>query len=147
MRDLLSRKQSETPPTPRVGDAELPIYTILVPLFREAKVLGALVESLRRLDYPATKLDIKLILEEVDSETIEAVEMARKAKYASIVSHRSGETEDTFLADFVVAMGSGQIKTGSASRTDRIAKYNQLLRIEEELGHRARFLGRAALNP
>jgi enolase len=80
------------------------------------------------------------------SETIEAVEMARKAKYASIVSHRSGETEDTFLADFVVAMGSGQIKTGSASRTDRIAKYNQLLRIEEELGPKARFLGRKALN-
>src|SRR5580704_1275557 len=80
------------------------------------------------------------------SETFEAVEMARKAKYASIVSHRSGETEDTFLADFVVAMGSGQIKTGSASRTDRIAKYNQLLRIEEELGPKARFLGRAALN-
>jgi len=80
------------------------------------------------------------------SETIEAVEMARKAKYASIVSHRSGETEDTFLADFVVAMGSGQIKTGSASRTDRIAKYNQLLRIEEALGTSARFLGRKALN-
>jgi enolase len=79
------------------------------------------------------------------SETIEAVEMARKAKYASIVSHRSGETEDTFLADFVVAMGSGQIKTGSASRTDRIAKYNQLLRIEEALGGSARFLGRKAL--
>jgi enolase len=80
------------------------------------------------------------------SETVEAVEMARKAKYASIVSHRSGETEDTFLADFVVAMGSGQIKTGSASRTDRIAKYNQLLRIEEELGSNARFMGRKALN-
>jgi enolase len=80
------------------------------------------------------------------SETIEAVEMARKAKYASIVSHRSGETEDTFLADLVVAMGSGQIKTGSASRTDRIAKYNQLLRIEEELGSNARFLGSKALN-
>jgi enolase len=79
------------------------------------------------------------------SETIEAVEMARKAGYASIVSHRSGETEDTFLADFVVAMGSGQIKTGSASRTDRIAKYNQLLRIEEELGAAARFPGRKAL--
>ncbi|HYL68645.1 MAG TPA: phosphopyruvate hydratase [Candidatus Limnocylindria bacterium] len=79
------------------------------------------------------------------SETIEAVEMARKAGYASIVSHRSGETEDTFLADFVVAMGSGQIKTGSASRTDRIAKYNQLLRIEEELGTAACFPGRKAL--
>jgi enolase 1/2/3 len=80
------------------------------------------------------------------SETIEAVEMARKAGYASIVSHRSGETEDTFLADFVVAMGSGQIKTGSASRTDRVAKYNQLLRIEEELGSAARFPGRKALS-
>ena len=81
------------------------------------------------------------------TETIEAIEMARRAGYASIVSHRSGETEDTFIADFVVAMGSGQIKTGSASRTDRIAKYNQLLRIEEELGSAARFAGRAALAP
>ena len=76
------------------------------------------------------------------TETIEAIEMARKAGYASIVSHRSGETEDTFIADFVVAMGTGQIKTGSASRTDRIAKYNQLLRIEEELGREAKFPGR-----
>jgi enolase len=80
------------------------------------------------------------------SETVEAVEMARKANYASIVSHRSGETEDTFLADFVVAMGSGQIKTGSASRTDRIAKYNQLLRIEERLGTDAVFPGFKALS-
>jgi enolase len=80
------------------------------------------------------------------SETVEAVEMARKANYASIVSHRSGETEDTFLADFVVAMGSGQIKTGSASRTDRIAKYNQLLRIEERLGADAVFPGFKALS-
>jgi enolase len=79
------------------------------------------------------------------TETIEAVEMARKSKYASIISHRSGETEDTFLADLVVATGSGQIKTGSASRTDRIAKYNQLLRIEEALGSAARFPGRSAL--
>ncbi len=80
------------------------------------------------------------------SETVEAVEMAREANYASIVSHRSGETEDTFLADFVVAMGSGQIKTGSASRTDRIAKYNQLLRIEERLGADAIFPGFKALS-
>jgi enolase len=79
------------------------------------------------------------------TETIEAVEMARKAKYAAIVSHRSGETEDPFIADFAVAMGTGQIKTGSASRTDRIAKYNQLLRIEEELGSAARFPGRKAV--
>lgn len=79
------------------------------------------------------------------SETIDAIEMARKAGYASIVSHRSGETEDTFISDFVVAMGTGQIKTGSASRTDRVAKYNQLLRIEEELGSEARFAGRGAI--
>jgi enolase len=81
------------------------------------------------------------------TETIEAIEMARRAGYSSIVSHRSGETEDTFIADFVVAMGTGQIKTGSASRTDRVAKYNQLLRIEEELGAAARFPGRSALAP
>ena len=81
------------------------------------------------------------------TETIEAIEMARRAGYTSIVSHRSGETEDTFIADFVVAMGSGQIKTGSASRTDRVAKYNQLLRIEQELGSAARFPGRSALAP
>src|SRR5580704_243784 len=79
------------------------------------------------------------------TETVEAIEMARRAGYTSIVSHRSGETEDTFIADFVVAMGSGQIKTGSASRTDRVAKYNQLLRIEEELGAAARFPGRSAV--
>ena len=79
------------------------------------------------------------------TETIEAIEMARAAGYTSIVSHRSGETEDTFIADFVVALGTGQIKTGSASRTDRVAKYNQLLRIEEELGASARFPGRSAL--
>ncbi len=79
------------------------------------------------------------------TETIEAIAMARRAGYTAIVSHRSGETEDAFIADFVVAMGCGQIKTGSGSRTDRVAKYNQLLRIEEELGAAARFPGRAAL--
>jgi enolase len=75
------------------------------------------------------------------TETIDAIELARKAGYNSIISHRSGETEDTFIADLAVATASGQIKTGSASRTDRIAKYNQLLRIEEELGSAARFPG------
>jgi enolase len=79
------------------------------------------------------------------TETIDAIELARKAGYNSIISHRSGETEDTFIADLAVATAAGQIKTGSASRTDRIAKYNQLLRIEEELGAAARFNGRAAL--
>ena len=78
------------------------------------------------------------------SETLEAMHMAARAGYTSVVSHRSGETEDTFIADLVVATGAGQIKTGSASRTDRIAKYNQLLRIEEELGTGAKFLGRKA---
>ena len=77
------------------------------------------------------------------TETIDAIELARKAGYRSIISHRSGETEDTFIADLAVATAAGQIKTGSASRTDRIAKYNQLLRIEEELGSAARFPGRA----
>ena len=80
------------------------------------------------------------------SETIDAIELARKAGYNSVISHRSGETEDTFIADLAVATAAGQIKTGSASRTDRIAKYNQLLRIEEELGSSARFHGRAALS-
>jgi enolase len=80
------------------------------------------------------------------TETIDAIELARKAGYNSIISHRSGETEDTFIADLAVATAAGQIKTGSASRTDRIAKYNQLLRIEEELGPAARFIGRAALS-
>ncbi|MFQ6607570.1 MAG: phosphopyruvate hydratase [Fidelibacterota bacterium] len=75
------------------------------------------------------------------SETVDTIRLARKNGLASVVSHRSGETEDTIIADFSVAMGVGQIKTGSASRTDRICKYNQLLRIEEELGKAARFPG------
>lgn len=75
------------------------------------------------------------------TETINAIKMADKASYKNIISHRSGETEDTFIADLAVAMGSGQIKTGSASRSDRMAKYNQLLRIEEELGEMAYFPG------
>jgi len=78
------------------------------------------------------------------TETLQAMKMASDAGYTSMVSHRSGETEDTFIADLVVATGAGQIKTGSASRTDRIAKYNQLLRIEEELGSSARYAGRGA---
>ena len=80
------------------------------------------------------------------SETLDAIDLARRNGYTSVISHRSGETEDTFIADLAVATGAGQIKTGSASRTDRIAKYNQLLRIQEELGESARFLGLAALN-
>ncbi len=80
------------------------------------------------------------------SETLEAIELGRRYGYTSVISHRSGETEDTFIADLAVATGAGQIKTGSASRTDRIAKYNQLLRIEEELGQTAEYLGLEAVN-
>jgi enolase len=80
------------------------------------------------------------------SETLDAIDLARRNGYTSVISHRSGETEDTFIADLAVATGVGQIKTGSASRTDRISKYNQLLRIEEELGDGARFLGLKGLN-
>ena len=79
------------------------------------------------------------------SETIDAVNLARRAGWASVVSHRSGETEDTTIADFVVAMGTGQIKTGAPSRSERVAKYNRLLRIEGELGDTSRYLGLAAL--
>ncbi|MFW6198991.1 MAG: phosphopyruvate hydratase [Gemmatimonadota bacterium] len=77
------------------------------------------------------------------TETLEAIRMAAESGYTSVISHRSGETEDTFIADLAVATGAGQIKTGSASRTDRVAKYNQLLRIEEELGDDARYPGRS----
>jgi enolase len=79
------------------------------------------------------------------SETLEAVAIAKRAGYGAVMSHRSGETEDTTIADLAVATGVGQLKTGSLSRTDRVAKYNRLLRIEAELGARARYAGRAAL--
>jgi enolase len=75
------------------------------------------------------------------TETLEAIEMARDAGYTAVMSHRSGETEDTTIADLAVATGVGQIKTGAPSRSDRVAKYNQLLRIEEELGERATYPG------
>ena len=75
------------------------------------------------------------------TETLEAIELAHKNMYASVISHRSGETEDTTIADLAVATGAGQIKTGSASRSDRTAKYNQLLRIEQQLGEAARYPG------
>ncbi len=75
------------------------------------------------------------------TETLEAIELARASGYATVISHRSGETEDTTIADLAVATGAGQIKTGAPSRTDRVAKYNQLLRIEEELGGDAAYPG------
>src|SRR5271168_2545423 len=92
----------------------------------------------------ANSILIKLNQIGTGTETLQAIEMATNAGYTSIISHRSGETEDAFIADLAVATRAGQIKTGSASRTDRIAKYNQLLRIEEELGSGARLAGRKA---
>ena len=80
------------------------------------------------------------------TETLDAIEVAREAGYAIVVSHRSGETEDTTIADLAVGASAGQIKTGSLCRSDRVAKYNQLLRIEEALGSRALYRGRAELN-
>ena len=73
------------------------------------------------------------------TETLDAIQMAHKAGWNAVISHRSGETEDTFIADLAVAMGTGQIKTGSLCRSERICKYNQLLRIEAELGENAEF--------
>ena len=78
------------------------------------------------------------------TETLNAIKMAKGAGYTAVVSHRSGETEDTIIADLVVAEGTGQIKTGSLCRTDRVAKYNQLIRIAEELGSKAKFIGKGA---
>jgi enolase len=79
------------------------------------------------------------------TETLKAVDIAHKAAYTSVISHRSGETEDTTISDIAVATNSGQIKTGSLSRSDRLAKYNQLIRIEEDLGPSAKFAGRSIL--
>src|SRR5205085_6500853 len=81
------------------------------------------------------------------TETLQCIEMARSSAYGTVISHRSGETEDTFIADLAVATGAGQIKTGSASRSDRMAKYNQLLRIAEELGEMGHYPGRDIYRP
>jgi enolase len=105
------------------------------------KILGEGIEK-----GVANSILIKLNQIGTVSETLDAIDLARRNSYTSVISHRSGESEDTFIADLAVATGAGQIKTGSASRTDRIAKYNQLLRIEEELGDSVRFLGLKALN-
>ena len=96
-------------------------------------------------DGVANALLVKLNQIGTVSETLDAVALAREARYATIISHRSGETEDSTIADLAVGTAAGQIKTGSASRSDRVAKYNQLLRIEEGLGSAARYAGRAAL--
>jgi len=104
-------------------------------------------EILRRgiADQVANALLVKLNQIGTVTETLDAIAMARNAGYGTIISHRSGETEDSTIADLAVGTSAGQIKTGSASRSDRIAKYNQLLRIEEELGSAATFAGRAAI--
>jgi len=96
-------------------------------------------------DGVANALLVKLNQIGTVTETLDAMRMARDARYATIISHRSGETEDTTIADLAVGTSAGQIKTGSASRTDRVCKYNQLLRIEEELGAHASFAGRSAI--
>ena len=92
-------------------------------------------------DGVANSILIKLNQVGTLSETMDTIELAKTDGYTTVISHRSGESEDAFIADLAVASNAGQIKTGSASRTDRIAKYNQLLRIEEELRGQARFLG------
>lgn len=103
-----------------------------------------LAEGIRR--HVANSILIKVNQIGTLSETLDAISMAHAAGYTSIISHRSGETEDSFIADLAVAVNSGQIKTGSMSRSDRIAKYNQLLRIEEKLGSAAKYLGLKAFN-
>tara|TARA_B100000315_G_scaffold118515_1_gene108612 strand:+ start:123 stop:1406 length:1284 start_codon:yes stop_codon:yes gene_type:complete len=108
------------------------------------------VTNLERLQRAVGEQSMNAILIKLNqigtvTETIQAVELARKNNFAVIISHRSGETEDSFIADFSVAMGMGQIKTGSASRTDRLCKYNQLLRIEEQLGSRADYPDKSLL--
>src|SRR5262249_258294 len=102
------------------------------------------VTNVKRLQEGIAKGTANSILVKVNqigtlTETLDCIELARRNGYTTIISHRSGETEDTSIADIAVATNAGQIKTGSASRTDRIAKYNQLLRIEEDLGCEARY--------
>jgi enolase len=96
-------------------------------------------------DHVGNALLVKLNQIGTVTETLDAITMARSAGYGTIISHRSGETEDSTIADLAVGTSAGQIKTGSASRSDRVAKYNQLLRIEEELGGAAKYAGRAAI--
>jgi len=105
------------------------------------------VERLQRGIEEASANSILIKVNQIGSltETIEAVNLATRHAFTSVMSHRSGETEDTTIADLAVALNTGQIKTGSASRSDRIAKYNQLLRIEEELGDIAVYPGKALL--
>ena len=114
----------------------------------DSRVAGAArhLDRLERGIKSGTANSILVKVNQVGSltETLDAVRMAQHAGYTAIISHRSGETEDAFIADLAVATNAGQIKTGSASRSDRVAKYNQLLRIEEQLGADAEYPGRRA---
>ena len=122
-------------------------------LGKKVQIVGddLLVTNVKRLqkainDGAANSILIKLNQIGTLTETIDAIKMAHASNWTAVVSHRSGETEDTTIADLVVARETGQIKTGSLCRTDRVAKYNQLLRIEEELGERAVYLGKKAFS-
>lgn len=122
-------------------------------LGKKVQIVGddLFVTNIKRLDKgikekAANSILIKLNQIGTVSETIDAINMAKEAGYTAVVSHRSGETEDTTIADFVVGLGTGQIKTGSLCRSERVCKYNQLLRIEEELGQNASFPGQKAFN-
>ncbi len=108
-----------------------------------------LVTNTRRLERAIRERAANAILIKLNqigtlTETLDAIELAKRAGWAAVISHRSGETEDTTIADLAVAAATGQIKTGAPARTDRVAKYNQLLRIEEELGARVTYAGRGA---
>jgi len=120
-------------------------------LGNEIQIVGddLFVTNVKRLETGIEKKAANSILIKLNqigtvTETIDAIKLAKKNKYTSIISHRSGETEDTTIADFAVGLATGQIKTGSLSRTDRIAKYNQLLRIEEALGTEGAYPGTSA---
>ena len=121
------------------------LTTFLFGLAAGAALPALPVTSIRIATSSANSILIKLNQIGTLTETLDAIDMAHRAGWRSIASHRSGETADTTIADLAVACGTGQIKTGSLSRSDRVAKYNRLLRIEEDLGTAARYLGGAAL--
>ncbi len=134
-----------------VAGCTLPVPLLTDALGKKVQLVGddlfvTNTARLRRGIEAATANSILIKVNQIGTltETLEAMQVAAAAGYTAVVSHRSGETEDPFIADLVVATNAGQIKTGSASRTDRICKYNQLLRIEERLGASAQFLGRKA---
>jgi enolase len=153
LNDEWSRENPITPPEDGLAEGDWEGWKALTQaLGSRVQLVGDDVfvtnpEILRRgiAEGVANALLVKLNQIGTVTETLDAVAMARDAGYRSVISHRSGETEDTTIADLAVATGAGQIKTGSASRTDRVAKYNQLLRIEEELGERGRYAGREAI--